>query len=96
LGADKIAKAFNDAADDDEVKPSCSASTARRHAGSVRDHPPPLVHAQKEGKPVIVSMGEVAASGGYWASMNADRIVAEPGTLTGRSAFLPGSSCLAV
>jgi protease-4 len=35
------------------------------------------------GKPVVVSMGDVAASGGYWISMNADRIYAEPGTITG-------------
>jgi len=35
------------------------------------------------GKPVIVSMGDVAASGGYWISMNADRIFAEPTTITG-------------
>jgi protease-4 len=35
------------------------------------------------GIPVIVSMGDVAASGGYWISMNADRIFAEPNTITG-------------
>ncbi len=35
------------------------------------------------GKPVVVSMGDYAASGGYYISANADRIVAEPGTLTG-------------
>ena len=35
------------------------------------------------GKPVIVSMGNVAASGGYWISMNADQIVADPSTITG-------------
>ena len=35
------------------------------------------------GKPVIVSMGNVAASGGYWISMGASRIVAQPATLTG-------------
>ena len=35
------------------------------------------------GKPVVVSMGNVAASGGYWISMNADRIYAEPSTITG-------------
>lgn len=35
------------------------------------------------GKPVIVSMGDVAASGGYWIAMNADRILAEPNTITG-------------
>jgi protease-4 len=35
------------------------------------------------GIPVVVSMGDVAASGGYWISMNADRIFAEPNTITG-------------
>lgn len=35
------------------------------------------------GKPVVVSMGHVAASGGYWISMNADRIYADPSTITG-------------
>jgi protease IV len=35
------------------------------------------------GKPVIVSMGDVAASGGYWISMNGDQIFAEPTTITG-------------
>jgi protease-4 len=35
------------------------------------------------GKPVVVSMGNVAASGGYWISMNADEIYADPSTITG-------------
>lgn len=35
------------------------------------------------GKPVVVSMGQVAASGGYWIAAAADRIVAQPATLTG-------------
>ncbi|QIL19327.1 signal peptide peptidase SppA [Thermomonas sp. HDW16] len=38
---------------------------------------------KKVGKPVVVSMGDVAASGGYWISMNADRIYADPSTITG-------------
>ncbi len=38
---------------------------------------------KRAGKPVVVSMGDVAASGGYWISMNADRIYAEPNTITG-------------
>jgi protease-4 len=37
----------------------------------------------KESKPVVVSMGTVAASGGYWISMGADRIFAQPDTITG-------------
>lgn len=39
--------------------------------------------ARQAGKPVVVSMGDVAASGGYWISMDADRILAEPDTITG-------------
>jgi protease IV len=40
-------------------------------------------NAKKEGKKVVVSMGTVAASGGYYVAAAADRIVANPGTLTG-------------
>lgn len=36
-----------------------------------------------EGKPVVASLGAVAASGGYYLAVAADRIVANPGTLTG-------------
>lgn len=38
---------------------------------------------QAAGKPVVVSMGNVAASGGYWISMNADKIYADESTITG-------------
>ena len=49
-----------------------------------------MIHAQKKGKPVFVSMGEIAASGGYWIAMNGDHIVAEPGTLTGSIGVVAG------
>ena len=39
--------------------------------------------AQTRGKPVVVSMGDVAGSGGYYVAMGADAIVAEPATITG-------------
>jgi protease-4 len=38
---------------------------------------------QKAGKPVVISMGDVAASGGYWISMSGDAIYASPSTITG-------------
>lgn len=41
------------------------------------------IEITKEEKPVIVSMGSYAASGGYYISCNADRIIAEPTTITG-------------
>lgn len=42
-----------------------------------------VIALQKKGKPVVVSMGDVAASGGYYVSCGADKIFANPGTLTG-------------
>jgi protease-4 len=46
--------------------------------------------AQKAGKPVVVSMGGVAASGGYYISLSANKIVAEPATITGSIGVLTG------
>lgn len=42
-----------------------------------------VTRARAAGKPVIVSMGDIAASGGYLAAVNADVIVADPATITG-------------
>ncbi len=42
-----------------------------------------ILEAKKKGLPIVVSMGGVAASGGYWVSTPADAIFAEPGTITG-------------
>lgn len=41
------------------------------------------VQLARQKKPVVVSMSDVAASGGYWIAMSANKIVADPGTLTG-------------
>lgn len=46
--------------------------------------------AQKKGKPVIVSMGPTAASGGYWIATSADKIFAMPTTLTGSIGVVGG------
>ena len=45
-------------------------------------------------KPVVVSMGNIAASGGYYISMGADKIFAEPGTLTGSIGVVGGKMAL--
>ena len=42
-----------------------------------------LMNAKREGKKIVASMGSVAASGGYYIAAAADKIVANPGTLTG-------------
>ncbi len=46
--------------------------------------------ARQAGKPVVASMGDVAASGGYYVAMGADVIVAEPGTITGSIGVVAG------
>ncbi len=53
-----------------------------------------VARARSAGKPVVVSMGALAASGGYFAAMGADRIVAEPGTLTGSIGVFGGKFVL--
>lgn len=91
MGADRISEAFDDAVKDDAVKAivfrvdspggSPAASETIRRA---------ILNAQKRGKPVVVSMGETAASGGYWISMSGDKIIADPGTLTGSIGVVAG------
>jgi protease-4 len=49
-----------------------------------------VAFARERGKPVIVSMGNVAGSGGYYVAAPADKIVAEPATLTGSIGVLAG------
>jgi protease IV len=54
-----------------------------------------VTRARERGKPVIVSMGDVAGSGGYYIAAPADKIVAEPGTLTGSIGILAGKIVVA-
>lgn len=83
-GGDSIATLIDTAATDSSVKalvlridsPGGSAFASEKIRRAVEG-----VKARK--KPVIVSMANVAASGGYWIAMGADRIYAEPGTVTG-------------
>ena len=49
-----------------------------------------VVRTRAAGKPVVVSMGDVAASGGYYIAMAADAIVAQPGTMTGSIGVILG------
>lgn len=84
VGGDTTAAQIRDARLDDKIKAivlrvnspggSVTASEAIREE---------LAAAHDAGKPVVVSMGGMAASGGYWISTPADYIVAAPSTLTG-------------
>jgi protease-4 len=91
MGSDTIGAAFRAAVKDDKVKAivfrvNSPGGSAVASDAIWRE----VVLAQKAGKPVIVSMGNVAASGGYFVSMAADTIVAQPGTITGSIGVITG------
>ncbi len=95
MAADAIADAFNTAADDDDIKAVIfridSPGGAPDASETIRAA---MIAAEKKGKPVFVSMGGTAASGGYWVAMSADHITAEPGTITGSIGVVAGKFVL--
>ena len=84
FGGDSVALALRKATDDDKVKAIVfrvdSPGGSYVASDTVRRE---VQRAREKGKPVIVSMATYAASGGYFVSMDADKIVAQPGTITG-------------
>ena len=91
MGSDTVAGAIRAAVKDKDVKAilfrvdspggSYVASDAIWHEVAL---------ARNAGKPVIVSMGDLAGSGGYFVAMGADKIVAQPGTITASIGVLSG------
>jgi protease-4 len=84
VGGDSTSELLRDAHDDDNV----AAVVLRVNSPGGEVFASEQIRREVErlkadGKPVVVSMGDVAASGGYWISMNADRIYADPSTITG-------------
>lgn len=82
-GADPIIAALRKAVADDDVKAIIFRVDSPGGAGLGCDYVRREVERAREKKPVIVSMSDVAASGGYWVSMDATAIVAQPSTYTG-------------
>ncbi len=95
IGSDDVAKAFYAAIDDSDVKaivfrvssPGGSDTASEQILSAVRA-------AKAAGKPVVISMGTYAASGGYWISSQASEIVAQPTTLTGSIGVFGGKFAL--
>ena len=91
FASDVIARALLDAADDENVKaivfrvdsPGGSPTASDQIWRAVK-------RAQEKGKPVVVSMGSLAASGGYYVSTGADAIVANRSTITGSIGIFGG------
>ncbi len=83
MGADTVAAAFRAAADDKSVKAILFRIDSGGGSYVASDTIwREVVRAKKAGKPIIVSMGAVAGSGGYFIALPADKIVAQPATLT--------------
>lgn len=91
MGSDTVSRAFRDAVDDSQVQ--AIVFRVNSPGGSYPASDAILreaMRAREAGIPVIVTMGNYAASGGYFVSLDADRIVAQPGTLTGSIGVLGG------
>ncbi len=84
VGGDSVAALLRKARNDDNVKAVVLRVDSPGGSAFASEIIRSEVQALKDaGKPVIVSMSSLAASGGYWISMSADKIVAQPTTLTG-------------
>jgi len=91
MGSDTVTGAFRDAVKDPRVKAILfrvdSPGGSYVASDAIWEE---TVRARKAGKPVIVSMGDLAGSGGYFVAMDADKIVAQPATITGSIGVLGG------
>jgi protease-4 len=82
--SDDVAQAFKTATEDKDVKAIVFRVSSPGGSDTASEQILAAMKAAKAaGKPVVVSMGTYAASGGYWISSAADSIVAQPSTLTG-------------
>jgi protease-4 len=91
MGSDTVAGAIRAAVDDKDVKAILFRVDSPGGSYVASDTIwREVVRARQAGKPVIVSMGNLAGSGGYFVAMAADKIVAEPGTITASIGVLGG------
>jgi protease-4 len=91
MGSKTVAGALREAIDDPEVKAIIFRVSSPGGSYVASDTIwRETVRAKTLGKPVIVSMGNLAASGGYFVAMHAAKIVAQPGTITGSIGVLGG------
>jgi protease IV len=91
MGSDTVASTIRAAANDEHVKAILFRVDSPGGSYVASDAIwREVVNARKAGKPVIVSMGNLAGSGGYFVAMAADKIVAQPGTITASIGVLGG------
>ncbi|HEX7721949.1 MAG TPA: signal peptide peptidase SppA [Pyrinomonadaceae bacterium] len=90
IGSDSLVRTINEARDDKGVKAIVLRIDSPGGSGLASDIIWRAVEAAKAKKPIVVSMGDVAASGGYYIACNANKIVAEPSTITGSIGVVGG------
>src|SRR5882672_1058132 len=90
IGSDTLAKAVTDAAEDKSIKAIVLRVDSPGGSGLASDIIWHAVDAANQKKPVVVSMSDVAASGGYYISASASKIVAQPSTITGSIGVVAG------
>ncbi|MBD2694005.1 signal peptide peptidase SppA [Anabaena catenula] len=83
VGGDRFAKIFNKIRQDQDVKSVVLRINSPGGSASAAEVIQREIKLTRQVKPVIVSMGDVAASGGYWIASDSNRIFAEPNTITG-------------
>lgn len=83
VGSDTIVRAINAAAKDTTIKAIVLRVDSPGGSALASDLMWNAIEEAKKKKPVVVSMADVAASGGYYIACNANKIVAEPNTITG-------------
>jgi len=83
MGSETIVAALEEARKNDDVKAVVLRVNSPGGSALASDMIWRAVQRVREKKPVVASMGGVAASGGYWISMGCDKIVAQPSTITG-------------
>ena len=90
IGSDTVAKALNDAAADKTIKAIVLRVDSPGGSGLASDIIWRAVDQANKKKPVVISMSDVAASGGYYISASAAKIVAQPSTITGSIGVVAG------
>src|ERR1043166_6029086 len=94
IGSDTLSKALNDAAADKSIKAIVLRVDSPGGSGLASDIIWHAVEAANQKKPVVVSMSDVAASGGYYISASAAKIIAQPSTITGSIGVVAGKPVL--
>lgn len=90
IGSETYVKAINDARDDKKIRAIVLRVNSPGGSSFASDVIWHAIESARQKKPVVISMADVAASGGYYIACNASKIIAEPSTITGSIGIFAG------